>query len=748
MFLTPDGYQLIIQRLPVGIPTAVTVRALNATGVEIYSGRREGVIFVADEQLDLAVNLTSADSGASIGGAPSVRVIARPAAAVTIGSVVSLQFEITDANDSAVSFELRSSGAGTFEPASGMLPLTQGAGVLTCLHAVPQDPAIETVTIKVADSSGISLTLAFTINVVSPLASQRPGQVALGLNFPPTLERIVATHLSDEEIELTAAASDPESDELSYEWLDGEFSVSSSNPVRLQVGGGVITLTLIVRDANGAAIEASFSLDTDDPTIRDLPFVNRPPVITGALLSDQEVSYGQSVSLLIYARDLDDEVLSAAWSTDHGAMATGARRTSGEDQIFENTWSPALTAGVARITARIIDPRGGSVTHVFTIQQTLGRVELVAEAGPDRDGYAGTALLLDGSASSSADGVITSYLWEQTSGPASQISTPTSATTQVTSSAVGTYVYRLTVRNVNHIATDTVRVIATDPMNFAFDDLVQDAAGIVYFLDATDRLIRRYDLASGSFLLPYRTSQQFGARKIAVTPNADQLYVGYDGGRIDALNPLTGELTLFGTVASTPQSMITIGNYLLVMNSSSPRKSVFDRRNGARVSTSSSGYSGSQAVHSSTLNRVYYLREGVSPNDIHYIEVNPTTGILGAHVDSPYHGDYQLRLPIRLFPDQTRLVVGFGFLFRTSDMNFVGSLGFGVVDLAFLGNRPLTINTITTQTELTIMNPDLSVDSVRYYSGTALRVLTHGNRAVVITNRGTRRLGFEVLDLP
>jgi hypothetical protein len=62
---------------------------------------------------------------------------------------------------------------------------------------------------------------------------------------------------------------------------------------------------------------------------------------------------------------------------------------------------------------------------------------------------------LDGTGSSDADGTITGYLWTKVSGPAGgTITSPTSATTTVTSLAVGVYTYQLEVTD-DDAATDT-----------------------------------------------------------------------------------------------------------------------------------------------------------------------------------------------------------------------------------------------------------------------------------------------------
>ena len=40
--------------------------------------------------------------------------------------------------------------------------------------------------------------------------------------------------------------------------------------------------------------------------------------------------------------------------------------------------------------------------------------------------------------------------------------------------------------------------------------------------------------------------------------------------------------------------------------------------------------------------RVYFIRDGISPNDLHYDVINQATGQITATGETPYHGDYSI----------------------------------------------------------------------------------------------------------
>jgi K+-transporting ATPase c subunit len=94
----------------------------------------------------------------------------------------------------------------------------------------------------------------------------------------------------------------------------------------------------------------------------------------------------------------------------------------------------------------------------------------VANAGPAQSiTLPANAVTLSGSGTAAAGNTITGYAWSKVSGPSAfSIASPTSATTQVTGLAQGTYVFRLTVTdNLNVTATSDVQVTVNPAPNQA-----------------------------------------------------------------------------------------------------------------------------------------------------------------------------------------------------------------------------------------------------------------------------------------
>jgi len=86
----------------------------------------------------------------------------------------------------------------------------------------------------------------------------------------------------------------------------------------------------------------------------------------------------------------------------------------------------------------------------------------IADAGADESVAVGARVTLDGSGSSSPDGEILVYYWEQVDGPTVTLSDADSASATFVPSVAGAYVFALTVENANGDDVDQVRITAIE----------------------------------------------------------------------------------------------------------------------------------------------------------------------------------------------------------------------------------------------------------------------------------------------
>lgn len=266
--------------------------------------------------------------------------------------------------------------------------------------------------------------------------------------------------------------------------------------------------------------------------------------------------------------------------------------------------------------------------------------------------------------------------------------------------------------------------------------IAEKGAHIVYFLDDAGTKVHRFDLARQAFLSPLATSQ-LTATTMSVTPNGDVVYLGNVGGRIDALNPGTGTLTFMGAGPSTLIWMTVTGNFLYTIDDSGAWEShaTFNRQTGERVFSDDWRNASYGASFAPGLNRVFTFRDGTSPNDIYYEEVDQSSGALSTDVESPYHGDYALGHPIRLSPDETTVYVASGVAFSTSDLKYKNSIGISYTDLAFGAGRLYLLHASSAGSEVVVLDDKYVMLSSFQLAGTPLRLFVDEGKLTVFTRK-------------
>jgi hypothetical protein len=269
-----------------------------------------------------------------------------------------------------------------------------------------------------------------------------------------------------------------------------------------------------------------------------------------------------------------------------------------------------------------------------------------------------------------------------------------------------------------------------------------DDAGVVYLFSPENRRIYRWDAVTREHLNPFVIGpgiETGGAppRHMAYQSTQFRLYFGYDNGEVTFIDLAAGpDEQNFLTRPVAVLGLADVGNFLLLHDSISGRTtSVFDA-DGTFLSSRRLLRNSLKFVWNPVLERVYFLRDDVSPNDIHYQTVDQATGALGLAVDSPYNGGYQIQHPIRISSDGSKVLVGGGDVFNAGDLTWLASISTAVTDAAWLNDgRIATIradgpNTIfevfgtsyTSQSTQTI--PDLPIASM-HYNGDVV-VITQG----------------------
>jgi hypothetical protein len=283
-------------------------------------------------------------------------------------------------------------------------------------------------------------------------------------------------------------------------------------------------------------------------------------------------------------------------------------------------------------------------------------------------------------------------------------------------------------------------------------DRVAQNGDLIYLLSTANRRVYRRSISTGQYLDPYVVGIAQGFTTVAPTsmafaPLNNRLYLGYPNGAVRYFDVSSGAPVEvpFATAAEGVNGLVSVGNFLFVGEGSYYGASRVLDSAGAIVGQNAAYPSSSDYAWDPVHSRLYYFRDGTSPNDLQFSVINQATGQVGTGGETPYHGSYNIRPPIRVSFDGRYILLGSGDIYERNadpqlDLRWVGSLGYEFVDARWMNDGSLvTIMNSGAQTTLRRLaaNTRIVLEQLSF-AGEALRVVgTDSAMTVLYASGGT-----------
>ena len=272
---------------------------------------------------------------------------------------------------------------------------------------------------------------------------------------------------------------------------------------------------------------------------------------------------------------------------------------------------------------------------------------------------------------------------------------------------------------------------ATMP-SFTPDEVLAGNDGIIYLLHYQLSTIYRWSTQSNSFINPIYVGSSNGLEvtkpmTVEVSSVHQRLYLGYQSGVITYidLTNISAEKRFTNTGINI-RTITSVGDFIRTS------AGIFDV-NAVNVDDSHAEYSRDYAWNEHN-NRSYYFRDGSSPNDLHFVELNPNSGEIIDSGETPYHGSYSIVPPIRISNDGALVLLGSGDLYDANTLNWQGAVN-SFDDALWLSNGDLvTINkTGDNSYQLVRRNSALITVENEQYQGSFIRLISAGNSTFIVS---------------
>jgi hypothetical protein len=216
-------------------------------------------------------------------------------------------------------------------------------------------------------------------------------------------------------------------------------------------------------------------------------------------------------------------------------------------------------------------------------------------------------------------------------------------------------------------------------------------------------------------------------------------YLAYADGEInklelDATEPLEQPFT---ALAYRPLGLSMAGSFVFACDEAGAWESHYTfAPDGSLVSAEEWNHPSREYIWNDENERMYFFRDGTSPNDLLWEIIDPATGVIGTTQDSPYHSSTGIQFPIRVAPDGQVVVLGSGRVYGGISLVQLLALPNAILDAAWLDGQMITIKgPATLSTIVQLWKPNFTLAHQFSVDGTPLRIFSSVSGLLVLTLR-------------
>lgn len=225
------------------------------------------------------------------------------------------------------------------------------------------------------------------------------------------------------------------------------------------------------------------------------------------------------------------------------------------------------------------------------------------------------------------------------------------------------------------------------------------------------------------------------------------IYLAYANGQINKLplfpfsyhpDPPPAGDTPFAALAYPPLGLSMAGSYVFACDAAGSWESHYTfAPEGDLVSAVDWNYPSREFIWNEVNQRMYFFRDGTSPNDLLWEIIDPLTGVIGIKQDSPAHSSTGIQPPIRVRPDGQVAVLGSGRVYGGISLVHLLTLPNTVLDTTWLYDTMATIKSPAgTDATVQLWGATFQGEGEFQVEGAPLRIFGAVDELVVLTSVG------------